>query len=392
MDEDYLAADIVINWAAEGLVLCFIHASVDLSPDDNDERHRTNWTNWCETPMMSRQEIELLSSRLLVCIPQTGNMSRVFQILANQPGTQVLLSWPPCASEEIEHEFAKLVETVNMDMGAPGSSDAKTSCTRRYKALQDTPIFGGEVESIFIPHGKRSSSLPHALLIVSRVSTGCIIFACHKVNHSSHNSTNPNSAMQLTFAPGGYNTQPTSNFYDQSYPLPSLPNQEHYAKPYMSQPGQAPPPYAPTQRWSQSTFTRLHPSCPGLIFPFVIAMSSLSNIRSNSYLPPLQETSWQQPPQTTYLDTSSPETFQRPHSPSYAYSPTTTSSTNASPTSDVVPPPRRRISPGTTKDFTGPTRTSSNRPNGISKCSSCKATSSPEWRKGPSGKKELCNA
>lgn len=29
---------------------------------------------------------------------------------------------------------------------------------------------------------------------------------------------------------------------------------------------------------------------------------------------------------------------------------------------------------------------------GVLKCSSCKATSSPEWRKGPSGKKELCNA
>jgi hypothetical protein len=31
-------------------------------------------------------------------------------------------------------------------------------------------------------------------------------------------------------------------------------------------------------------------------------------------------------------------------------------------------------------------------PVGIQKCSSCKVTQSPEWRKGPSGKKDLCNA
>lgn len=64
----------------------------------------------------------------------------------------------------------------------------------------------------------------------------------------------------------------------------------------------------------------------------------------------------------------------------------------------LVPPPRRRVSPQndpydqssvpTSKSSKGP----GNRPVGVLKCSSCKATSSPEWRKGPSGKKELCNA
>lgn len=57
---------------------------------------------------------------------------------------------------------------------------------------------------------------------------------------------------------------------------------------------------------------------------------------------------------------------------------------------DTVPPPRHRVSPGTHKD-TLP-RSTNNRPLGVLKCSSCKATSSPEWRKGPSGRKELCNA
>ncbi len=70
----------------------------------------------------------------------------------------------------------------------------------------------------------------------------------------------------------------------------------------------------------------------------------------------------------------------------------------------VVPPSRRRVSPGSaSRDHpgAGPVRGSAvgststigvSRPTGILKCSSCKTTSSPEWRKGPSGKKELCNA
>lgn len=50
-----MAVDIVINWAAEGVVLCFIHAIVDLAPNDNDEAHKTGWTNWCGTPVMDTE-------------------------------------------------------------------------------------------------------------------------------------------------------------------------------------------------------------------------------------------------------------------------------------------------------------------------------------------------
>jgi hypothetical protein len=153
-----MAVDIVINWAAEGLVLCFIHATTDLAPSDNDENQKTDWTNWCGTPYMSMDQIGLLYRRLLVCIPQTGTMSRVFQILANQPDRPLLMSWPPDAAHPpSSRDFAKLVENVQIGSGVPGGNDAKTSCTRRYKALQDMPPgFGGEVESIFIPHGKQT--------------------------------------------------------------------------------------------------------------------------------------------------------------------------------------------------------------------------------------------
>jgi len=98
------------------------------------------------------------------------------------------------------------------------------------------------------------------------------------------------------------------------------------------------------------------------------------------------------PSSAPYLETGPSASFNRPLSPSYNYSPTAGTSAGPSPTSDAVPPPRRRISPGSSRDQSGPARATGNRPSGVQKCSSCKATSSPEWRKGPSGKKELCNA
>lgn len=157
-----MAVDIVINWAAEGLVLCFIHAIVDLTPGDNDEQHKTPWTNWCGTPLMSLEQIQLLYRRLLVCIPQTGTMTRVFQILSNLPERHLLISWPPDQGQgagPTGRDFAKLVEDVQIGTGMPNGNDAKTSCTRRYKALQHMPaMMGGEVESIFIPHGKSTQS------------------------------------------------------------------------------------------------------------------------------------------------------------------------------------------------------------------------------------------
>ncbi len=130
---------------------------------------------------------------------------------------------------------------------------------------------------------------------------------------------------------------------------------------------------------------------------------SLSELRSPSYSTHSSSQAsqqWEQSPQNVSPSGSYPEsasqapTFNRPLSPTYNYSPTAASSVTGetSPTSDVVPPPRRRISPGSTRDQAAPPRATGNRPTGVQKCSSCKATSSPEWRKGPSGKKELCNA
>jgi hypothetical protein len=154
-----MAVDIVINWAAEGLVLCFIHAVVDLTPNDNDEQNKTGWTNWCGTTAMSLDQIQLLYRRLLVYIPQTGN-TRVFQILSNQPDRPLLLNWPPDQGQgPTGRDFAKLVEDVQIGTGVSSGNDAKTSCTRRYRATQNMSAAMSEVESIFIPHGTFPSPL-----------------------------------------------------------------------------------------------------------------------------------------------------------------------------------------------------------------------------------------
>jgi hypothetical protein len=150
-----MAVDIVINWAAEGLVLCFLHAAADLTPNDNDEIHKTNWTNWCGTPYMGSEQVDLLYDRLLGSLDPAG-MTRVFQILANQPERSLLMSWPPDhqmpGKDPTGRDFARLVENIRIGTSGPNGNDAKTSCTRRYKSQQW--ISGtGDVESIFIPHG-----------------------------------------------------------------------------------------------------------------------------------------------------------------------------------------------------------------------------------------------
>ena len=157
-----MAVDIVINWAAEGLVLCFIHAVVDMNPvEDNNEQHKSAWTNWCGTPVMDSNQAQLLYQRLGEHVPNPGNMRRVFQILLNRPERPLWMSWPPDGSTDgpTSRDFAKLAEEV-LIANTTHASDAKTSCTRRYKALQ--PIYMGpeghkQVESIFIPYGSSRS-------------------------------------------------------------------------------------------------------------------------------------------------------------------------------------------------------------------------------------------
>jgi hypothetical protein len=221
-----------------------------------------------------------------------------------------------------------------------------------------------------------------------------VIFACHKVDPPSRSTASPTATMQqLGYSGTNYNPHPpqSPSFYESgSYALPPLNSTApSYNASYSSQASGYPP-----QRWSQGgeppssyngwgTPSPAHSTSP--------LPPAVSNLRSGSY--PAQQSHQWQPPSPSYMDApSGAPTFNRSMSPSYSYSPTG-GSEGGSPSSDVVPPTRRRVSPGSTREQYGPGgRSSGNRPMGVLKCSSCKATTSPEWRKGPSGKKELCNA
>jgi hypothetical protein len=76
------------------------------------------------------------------------------------------------------------------------------------------------------------------------------------------------------------------------------------------------------------------------------------------------------------------------------------------PTPDRYPPavdqlkpthqPKRRSSPSAfvpaRETYASGARIAGNPPNGVEQCAECETKTSPEWRKGPSGKKDLCNA
>ncbi|KAL6302350.1 hypothetical protein BKA93DRAFT_736867 [Sparassis latifolia] len=382
VDADYMAVDIVINWASDGLVLCFMHAVVDLTPRDSDEHNKTSWSNWCGTPSMSTEQVQLLYQRLLAAVPQPPNVSRVFQILLNQPDRALYMSWPPDQNQggPTAKDFARLAQDVQISNAISSGTDAKTNCTRRYKALQvmQCGMDGNrEVESIFILHG-------------------ALIFACHKVNAVLRSG--PSGGVQSNYSSQSY-TSPSVPYYDpptHSYSLPPVPAPPSYNGYYGSQPRVPQTQYSGS--WSPSSepqngqYNQWPPQ--GGMSP----ATTVSSLRSSSYPTPQQHQWSSQPP--SYMDSNSvPPSFNQPlTSSNLRYSADSANNhhegPSPSPANDHVPPSRtpRRGSGNSREQYGNGGRSSGNPPVGISKCSSCDATQSPEWRKGPTGKKDLCNA
>jgi hypothetical protein len=213
--------------------------------------------------------------------------------------------------------------------------------------------------------------------VMTSFGAGTIVFACHKVTAPLRTSPTATTNMQQM----GYNA---NNFVSQQQNQPyydpsgnAYPNTPQYSSsgPAYNHSYPSQPPYPP-QHWPEGTD------------PLASLAPLPNNMRSSSY-PPQQQ--W---PNQPYMDPSQAYP-PRTSTPDYVYNGGAgNESGSSSAANDVVPPPKRRVSPGipgTTRETHGG-RSSGNRPTGIQKCTSCKTTQSPEWRKGPSGKKELCNA
>lgn len=216
---------------------------------------------------------------------------------------------------------------------------------------------------------------------------GSIIFACHKVHSYSagkNGSYSPHATQQY-YHDGGYlpPLQVPSPYHPQAYPSHPSPS------PYSSHNWSASP------EDSQSSYTQwTSQNTPMSSSP------SISSMRSSTYgqhsQSQQQQHHWShQPP--SYMESNAGYPFPPAGVPYSGTPPATTPANGGSPVphDDIVPASSRASSRRSTKDsFTmnGAGRGTGNPPVGVPKCTSCGVTSSPEWRKGPSGKKDLCNA
>ncbi|SPO22775.1 uncharacterized protein UTRI_01453 [Ustilago trichophora] len=180
-DDSFVAIDIVINWIGDGMLLCFFHAIIDKAHEDNDEQHKSDWTNWCGTPggSFTTRQCDTIWRQVKAVpretVPESGPV-HVFQVIEAGGDGRVLLSWPPprLFSRDVEaqlvtqsdttvfqdgsyfaDDFARLAQGVSIAPGSSSLSDANTSCTRRFRAKHTLTTEGKvrSIESVLIPYG-----------------------------------------------------------------------------------------------------------------------------------------------------------------------------------------------------------------------------------------------
>ena len=92
----------------EEMLLCFFHAVNDRSKQEYNQQDKTGWTNWCETPLdaFDDQHCQTIWEHILAVRfidpsssaierHQSGFPKSIFQILTNEPQTNIIFSWPP---------------------------------------------------------------------------------------------------------------------------------------------------------------------------------------------------------------------------------------------------------------------------------------------------------
>jgi len=155
------------------------------SPQDNDESMKSDWSNWCGSPRFSTQDLADLNAKLLPTYddkPLDAFPTRVFQLLAQTPGKELIVSFPPSSNDlpppmhpttlhadatmPLSQKLASLVHAADISGGDGSKKDARTNCTRRFRAVrpiavpfseneeQDVKPVLVDVESLFIPYGE----------------------------------------------------------------------------------------------------------------------------------------------------------------------------------------------------------------------------------------------
>ncbi|GAC99052.1 hypothetical protein PHSY_006649 [Pseudozyma hubeiensis SY62] len=180
-DDSFVAIDIIINWIGDGMLLCFFHAIIDKAAEDNDEQNKSDWTNWCGTPTGSftQHQCDTIWKQVKATPREAFSASgpdHVFQVIEAGEDSKVLLSWPPprLFSSDVDadvlarsdttafedgsyfaDDFARLARGVSIAPGSSSLSDANTSCTRRFRAKHTLTTEGKvrSIESVLIPYG-----------------------------------------------------------------------------------------------------------------------------------------------------------------------------------------------------------------------------------------------
>ncbi|CAO1629620.1 unnamed protein product [Jaminaea pallidilutea] len=421
-DDRFLPIDIVLSMVGESVALCFFHAIINKSIQDNSEASKTDWTNWCGSrkELFDAEECDKIWTSVQSAKVQKERSfepqvspSHVFQILsmptAPNPDTddlpiqdtpEVLFSWPPPrlyrkesalgSPRDGQHfheafedgsyfadEFAKLAQGVIMAPsgrtsdgsttrnGEPGTiqDGDNTSCTRRFRAAHTLTSEGmlRSVESVLVPYGS-------------------IMFACFSATYqqimSSHHSQQGHRGT-LAWASMAENSAIAASPPAVHTPPADGPARKRMKK-QTSNPtsltssprsGNSPPGNRVNNRES-SPSARALPGGTASSGPTAKGKKRSgradvgSGIDDNPYRAP---------------------------SPPAPHRPRAHSGVGASP--DHKPSSSIPSSDGLSAAAAAASLFADTHPEtGEKRCTSCGTSNSPEWRKGPSGQKTLCNA
>jgi hypothetical protein len=221
------------------------------------------------------------------------------------------------------------------------------------------------------------------------ISAGDLIFACHRVNSYNRGTSNPVDRLSY-----GIQDSHTIQHYYGNYSQTQLPPSSFAEHSYAhSDPATSPTqPHFGYSSWSSSHVENAaNPlqydswSTDQAISPGQAHPSTLS-----TYGSPYTASAG-----SSHGDRPSPASRHRRHRSRSPYESSVTGSVDEQIPSAAGPiSSTRRSSPSNVRDAYHGTsgRNSGLPPIGVDNCASCGVTQSPEWRKGPNGKKDLCNA